>query len=33
MVGEKARGWLEGCGVMDLESLEQAAKVEIEKLK
>jgi Vault protein inter-alpha-trypsin domain/von Willebrand factor type A domain len=33
MVGEKARGWLMGCGIMDLEGLEKAAANEIEKLK
>jgi hypothetical protein len=33
MVGEKARGWLMGYGIMDLEGLEKAAANEIEKLK
>jgi hypothetical protein len=33
MLVEKARGWLEGCGVMNVEELEQAAALEIEKLK
>jgi hypothetical protein len=33
MLVEKARGWLEGCGVMNVEELEQAAAMEIEKLK
>lgn len=33
MLVEKARGWLEGCGVMNVEELEQAAAREIEKLK
>jgi len=33
MLVEKARGWLEGCGVMNVEDLEQAAAKEIEMLK
>jgi hypothetical protein len=33
MVVEKARGWLTGCGVMDVETLESEAAKEIEKLK
>jgi hypothetical protein len=33
MLVEKARGWLEGCWVMNVEELEQAAAREIEKLK
>ena len=33
MVVEKARGWLTGCGVMDVESLEIEAGKEIEGLK
>jgi hypothetical protein len=33
MLVEKARAWLEGCGVMNVEDLEQAAAKEIEMLK
>jgi hypothetical protein len=33
MLVEKARGWFEGCGVMNVEELEQVAAREIEKLK
>lgn len=33
MVVEKARGWLAGCSVMDVERLEVEAGKEIEKLK
>jgi hypothetical protein len=33
MVVEKARGWLTGCGVMDVETLDSEAAKEIEKLK
>ena len=33
MLVEKARGWLEVCGVINVEELEQAASREIEKLK
>ncbi len=33
MIVEKARGWLAGCGVLNVEELEQAAAMEIEKLK